>query len=174
MNFKELSEKINWKYVALIVSIIILIIILYFYYRSKKHPNMGMMEGEHHTNITEGMDTNLTESESESETESAAPNKVSRETVEPDGEIVLYYATWCGYSRMFLPEWEKFEKYAKDNLSNLKVTRIRCEGGNEAVCTQKGVEGYPTIILYLKNSKEVKFDGERSSKQLADFIRKYL
>lgn len=87
-------------------------------------------------------------------------------------EIVLYYALWCGYSKMFLPEWEKFVAYAKDNFNNVKVTSIRCEGGDEATCKQKGIKGYPMVVLYLEDGTEVNFDDERTSDKLIEFINK--
>ena len=87
-------------------------------------------------------------------------------------EIILYYATWCGYSKQFLPEWQKFEDYGKTKLNGLKITKIQCEDGNENLCMQKGVEGYPTIILYLKDGSEMKFDGDRTTEQLINFINK--
>lgn len=85
-------------------------------------------------------------------------------------EIILYYAMWCGYSKMFLPEWEKFVEHSKKNFPHLKVTSLRCEGGDEASCQQKGVEGYPTVILYSKEGKETLFQGERTLDGLIKFI----
>lgn len=87
------------------------------------------------------------------------------------GELVFYYALWCGYCKAFLPEWEKFEAYAKTNFPNLRVSSIRCEDGNEATCMQKGVEGYPTVILYPKGGVEKLFDGERKFESLVKFIQ---
>src|ERR1700744_6581436 len=29
--------------------------------------------------------------------------------------IVLYYTNWCGYSKMFLPEWKKFKDQINGN-----------------------------------------------------------
>lgn len=89
----------------------------------------------------------------------------------PAGEIILYYAMWCGYSRAFVPEWEKFEGYAKSNLPQLKVSKIRCEDGNEETCVQKGIQGYPTVVLYLQNGGEKKFDGQRNLDGLIQFIK---
>jgi len=86
-------------------------------------------------------------------------------------EIVLYYTSWCGYSRQFLPEWQKFEEYAKNNLKNLKVTTIACESGNENLCTQKGIEGFPTVVLYPKNGTEITFDKERKMEKIIDFVK---
>lgn len=106
---------------------------------------------------------------------SQVPQVQSSKAIEDDtDEIVLYYATWCGYSKIFLPEWEKFEEYAKNNLPNLKVTKLRCEGGNEPICMQKGVEGYPTVIMYLKDGREVPFQGDRTSEKLIEFTAEHL
>ena len=90
------------------------------------------------------------------------------------GELILYYATWCGHSRNFLPEWEKFELHAKENMPFLKVDKIRCEDGHEATCQQKGVEGYPTVILYIKNGSEKLFEGQRTAEGLVNFINSNL
>ena len=84
--------------------------------------------------------------------------------------ITLYYASWCGYSKMFLPEWLKFEEYAKNNIKHLKTVKINCEGGNESICFQKDIKGYPTVILEPKNRSEVEFSGERNLKGLIDFV----
>jgi len=90
------------------------------------------------------------------------------------GEIIIYYAMWCGYSRQFLPEWEKFEEYAKKNLPQVRVLRVRCEDGHEATCSQKGVTGYPTVILYLKDGTEKLFEDERRSDKLINFVQNNL
>jgi len=93
-------------------------------------------------------------------------------------EIVLYYAMWCGYSKMFLPEWEKFVAYAGKNIKNVKVTSIRCEGGDEVTCKQKGVDGYPMVILYLNDGSEIPFQvnsaDERTSDNLVKFVNNHI
>jgi thiol-disulfide isomerase/thioredoxin len=91
-----------------------------------------------------------------------------------DGELVLYYATWCGFSRMFLPEWEKFEVVAKTRFPNLDIKQFKCEDGDEATCFQKGVEGYPTVILYPKNGTEVVFQSDRSAENLVKFVETHI
>jgi len=104
-------------------------------------------------------------------------NETMEETVkEPtdkhDAEIVLYYALWCGYSKAFLPEWQKFEEYANVNLKNIRVTSLQCVDGNEATCHQKGVNGYPTVIIYPKNKslKGITFEGQRNVESLIKFV----
>ena len=89
-------------------------------------------------------------------------------------EIVLYYASWCGYSRIFLPEWQKFAQWADANAKQLKVTAIRCESGNEETCMEKGIRGYPTVVLYPKEGSEVVFNGDRNAESLTAFVKKEL
>lgn len=86
-------------------------------------------------------------------------------------EIVLYYAMWCGYSRAFLPEWEKFEQLAGSQFPNLKVSRVRCEGGMERACSEKGVDGYPTVILYKKDGSKRSFQDDRTMDKLVSFVK---
>ena len=92
------------------------------------------------------------------------------------GEITLYYAMWCGITRQMLPEWEKFVAYAESNLPYVKVSSVRCENGNEAECDQKGIPGFPTIILG-KGDQEFMFDkefSERTSDNFTKFVQKHL
>ena len=93
---------------------------------------------------------------------------------EPKHELILYYATWCGYSRSFLPIWAEFEKWAADALPTVRVMSVRCEEGNEQTCRQKGVSGYPTVMLYLTNGTEHQFEGKRTLDGLQSFAKSYV
>jgi len=91
-----------------------------------------------------------------------------------NGEVVLYYATWCGYSIKFLPEWEKFENHMKQNMPTIKVTRMRCEDGLEPQCKQKGVQGYPTVIFYKKDGSSIPFDVETAEERNFNNLQKFI
>ena len=93
---------------------------------------------------------------------------------EPKNELILFYAMWCGHSRAFLPEWQKFTQWASNNLDKVKVSVVRCEDGNEATCSQKGIKGYPSVVLYLINGSEHKFEGERTVDGLKKFVSAYI
>lgn len=93
---------------------------------------------------------------------------------EPKHEMILYYAAWCGYSRSFLPEWQKFLDWAKVNLPNVRCDNIRCEDGLEAECQQKGISGYPTVMLYLIDGSSHKFTGPRTVDGLQKFAYSFI
>lgn len=154
MLFRNLLDKLNLTHVA----ILLLIVVVLYLFLTNGSKIVGSSNGGASKPVSEGFNNGSNSSLLE----------------QPDGELILYYANWCGYSRMFLPEWEKFEAHAKDNLPNLKVSRVLCEGGNEAVCFQKGVEGYPTVILYKKDDSEIPFMGDRTSDKLVEFIQNNL
>jgi len=82
--------------------------------------------------------------------------------------VVLYYANWCGYSKQFLPEWNKFVIYAKKNLPNVSVEEVVCENGKEKLCRDRGVKGYPSVLMY-KNNKTILFEGKRDAQALVQF-----
>lgn len=85
-------------------------------------------------------------------------------------KIVLYYANWCGYSRTFLPEWEKFESFAREQLSEVAVEKILCEGSDAEKCSH--LKGFPTVILY-KNNDAITFSGNRTTSDLVQFVRSH-
>ena len=89
---------------------------------------------------------------------------------EPKHKIVLYYAMWCGYSRAFLPQWQEFVTWAKTNFNKITVDSVRCEDGNTSVCQEMGITGYPSVVLYLKDGTQHKFNGPRTSDGLKEFV----
>ncbi len=118
--------------------------------------------------VTEGMN------------EDSPPNNVNTgfednhpiQSIEPEharAEIVLFYASWCGHSKTFLGIWRQFVEEAKKEFQDLKLTEIRCEGDNQNFCSEVGVEGYPTVVLYI-GDKQYMFNEERTVEKLKAFV----
>lgn len=149
--FKEYLEKLKWQHIALVVLFLAVLFLIYT-----------------NTDLLKGSVCTLPPSVQEQvrQTESFEPGSKGKSS------CVLYYAMWCGYSRSFLPEWEKFEKYAASSLPNIETKRVRCEDGLEAECNQKGVRGYPTIIMYRADGSEIPFDDDRTVEALVNFCKK--
>jgi len=82
------------------------------------------------------------------------------------GEIVLYYADWCSYSNKMLPEWAKFEEYAKINFKKLGIKKINCD---HEIIVNNEILSYPTIILFSDNKKK-EYNGDRSLNSFIKFI----
>jgi len=143
---------LNNKKTLIFLVVILSIIILYLYYMSNSNREVS---GYDQKNRNENnLAYNLSTYES---------------TVKP--KLILYYAMWCGYSRQFLPEWEKFEQYATENLKNINIEKINCEGDNESICNKKGVPGFPYIVLEKSDGKILPFDGDRTVEELVKFLQ---
>ena len=85
------------------------------------------------------------------------------------GEIVLYCAVWCPHSQKMLPEWNRFEDYAKVNFKKLDVSCVNND--NRGIALQKNIIAYPTIMLY-RVDKTIEFNESRTVESLIEFIKK--
>lgn len=85
--------------------------------------------------------------------------------------LVLYYASWCGHSRTFMPIWSKLkQKYAND--SRISIKTYQCDGADKGVCDASQLEGYPTIRLLQGNQLIKEYEGMRTIDGLVNFIEK--
>jgi len=148
----ELLKMINYTYIGLAVVFILIICALYF----------SLARNQSNSSVQTNAPLDQVK-----KNESFASEQKSKDK---KGEIVLYYAMWCGYSRSFLPEWEKFEVYAKENLPQIKVTRMKCEDENTETCTQRGIKGFPMIVFYPVGKPEKIFDKDRFMQKLVEFV----
>jgi len=81
--------------------------------------------------------------------------------IDNDNKLVLYYASWCGWSQQFLPIWEDFKKKHPE----INTDTIECTNNNK--CTT--IKGYPTIIYY-KNNAPLLYTGNRTIDDLYQFV----
>jgi thiol-disulfide isomerase/thioredoxin len=83
-----------------------------------------------------------------------------------DKAFVLFYATWCPFSRKFLPI---FEEYSKKNPK--ECLRITVDE-EPSVCEEYAIEYYPTVIMFKKGKVYRRLDSEPgvglSKKQLKE------
>lgn len=63
-----------------------------------------------------------------------------------DSVIVLFYASWCPFSRKFLPIFEEHAKRNPQECLSVVIDDI------EHLCEEYSLEYYPTII-HFKNGK---------------------
>lgn len=93
-------------------------------------------------------------------------------TDDSKNKIVLYYADWCGHSNNFLPIWKKFINECKSEYPNVLIDTIECSGGNSDMCLQKGIEGFPTVMMYKTDGSSQQFNDNRTVEALLSFVKK--
>jgi thiol-disulfide isomerase/thioredoxin len=66
---------------------------------------------------------------------------------------VLFYASWCPFSRMFLPVFEKHaQKHGPD------FVRVQVDD-DERLCDQYSVKVYPSVIYFENGKVSKRLDG---------------
>ena len=56
----------------------------------------------------------------------------------------LFYASWCPFSRRFLPDFDEVARSNQDHFSCVKVD------DHEDLCEEYGINVYPTVIFFEK------------------------
>lgn len=106
-------------------------------------------------------------------TESKEPVCQSKEVGEGgDGEVTLYYTSWCGYSIQFLSHWnEVLKRVSSDSRYNgIKFVQICCEGSDKSKCS--GVPGFPTVRFSQGNHTH-NYNGNRTADDLIAEIESF-
>ncbi len=67
---------------------------------------------------------------------------------------VLFYATWCPFSRRFLPIFEEYAKTNPDECLSVIVDEA------PELCEEYAIEYYPTVILFEKGKVRKRADAE--------------
>ncbi len=84
--------------------------------------------------------------------------------------FVLFYASWCPYSREFLPV---FKEHSKDKTRT--YARFRIEE-NESVARKNSIDVYPSVLFFIKGAVVERLDGEEhvglDEDKLVEFIKK--
>jgi len=83
------------------------------------------------------------------------------------GQLMLFYAAWCPYSKTTLNQWYSYKENYKGKYS-LSFVEIDCDK-HTSLADQYNIESYPTIIL-LKDEKKYIYDAEMNDATLTQFI----
>ena len=70
-----------------------------------------------------------------------------------DRVFVLFYASWCPYSRRFLPT---FERFAQDKTRTCMSVVI---DDKASLCEKYSIEVYPTVLVFDKGKVIQRLDG---------------
>jgi thiol-disulfide isomerase/thioredoxin len=85
-------------------------------------------------------------------------------------KLILYYAMWCGYSKQFLPVWEKIkaEVNSKQEL-NVSCEQYECDEQRE-ICNVEQIDGFPSMILVKSDGTKIPYKNQRSVEAVLSFL----
>ena len=87
--------------------------------------------------------------------------------------IILIHAHWCGHCRNMMPEWNRFEREIPKSCK-VKVAKIEDSVySNVKHEVDLGAEGFPTIKLFNNGKLVKKYDGERTSSDMIQFVQSH-
>ena len=87
-------------------------------------------------------------------------------------KVFNFNTSWCGWSRRFQPEWDKFSEKVKTdpNLSHVDALDVKCDdNNNELMCEKYEVPGYPFVVVEI-DGKRTQYNGERTASALIKHI----
>jgi thioredoxin 1 len=91
---------------------------------------------------------------------------------ECSGLLVLFYASWCPYSRRFLPIFEKYAENNENNLCRVLTNEI------ESCAETYSIDVVPTVIFFKNGKIAKRLDGiagrgldEKQLVEMMDFCK---
>ena len=94
-----------------------------------------------------------------------------KEAIDTKNVFIKFYAPWCGHCKALAPDWDELaDSYASS--SSALVASVDCTaGGNEDLCQEYGVQGYPTLKYFKDGDKNGEdYNGGRSLDELDAFV----
>ena len=87
--------------------------------------------------------------------------------------LCAYYAHWCHYSKKMLPYLDKLSHKVKD--LPIKIVTYDCEKkGQEKICDDLKIDGYPTIFPYHGTKKGIEYERGEDVDRLLSFVEEFL
>ncbi|WAR04249.1 PDIA5-like protein [Mya arenaria] len=83
--------------------------------------------------------------------------------------LVMFYAPWCGHCKKSKPAYQAAaDKLADDSKA---FAAVDCTGTeNKELCEKEGVQGFPTIKLYVKGKFLTEYNGDRTEEEFYKFV----
>ena len=87
--------------------------------------------------------------------------------------LVMFYATWCGYCKGMMPDWDRFAQQ-KNGYNNVKIIKVESTE-QPAILKKHQVPGFP-LVRYCPNGLNelqgaVTYQGDRSVEDLTRFLQ---
>ncbi|CAH1773728.1 unnamed protein product, partial [Owenia fusiformis] len=86
--------------------------------------------------------------------------------------FVMFYAPWCGHCKRLAPTWDELAKKFNEEASII-IGKVDCTI-ETALCSDQGVQGYPTLKFFNKATEGVKYKGQRQIPEFEKFMKESL
>jgi thiol-disulfide isomerase/thioredoxin len=94
-----------------------------------------------------------------------SPADSKYDSADADGNVLIFYANWCGHCNKAKPEFQKASE-----KGNGKVVMINVDEPSGKELKEKySIKGFPTI-LKVSNGNYVKYQGERTCDGILSFL----
>ena len=95
----------------------------------------------------------------------------SKET-NSENKLILFYATWCKYSKDICLEWEEFVE--SNHPHDLSILAVNCDDTENPpkLASKYNVEGYPSVVLDIAKSGNIyNYNEKINVSKLNNFIK---
>jgi hypothetical protein len=96
---------------------------------------------------------------------------------QPRIKVFNFNTSWCGWSKRFQSDWDKFSTKVNDKINYPEYTHIdaidvKCDDvNNNTMCKQYEVRGYPYVVVENNNIR-TPYTGERTHSALINHVSK--
>ena len=80
--------------------------------------------------------------------------------------MVMFMAPWCGHCKNLKPKWAQAAR--QNSNEYIKFAMIDCDT-HKSSCSNYGIQGYPTIKVFLPGGKVEDYGGARETSALLEF-----
>ena len=87
---------------------------------------------------------------------------------------IFFNFRWCGHCKRLAPTWQTLAEKFVGNV-NVKISKVDCTlQENRDLCSEQGVNGFPTIFIYRNGEKISEYNGSRSLDDLHEFVNSHV